>query len=45
MDIQVREYGEKDLDAMLEIWNQVVEEGVAFPQEELLTAEEALDFF
>lgn len=45
MDIQVREYGEKDLDAMVEIWNQVVEEGVAFPQEELLTAEEALGFF
>ena len=35
--IIVRKYEEKDLPAMIRIWNEVVEDGVAFPQEELLT--------
>ena len=30
---------------MVEIWNEVVEEGVAFPQEELLTEESGRSFF
>ena len=30
---------------MAEIWNQVVEDGVAFPQEEGLTGAEAAEFF
>ena len=41
----VREYREKDLDAMIGIWNEVVEEGVAFPQEDLLDAESGRAFF
>ena len=32
----VRAYEKGDLDAMIQIWNEVVEEGVAFPQEEFL---------
>lgn len=32
----VRAYEKKDLEAMIQIWNEVVEEGIAFPQEELL---------
>ncbi len=28
----VREYTKRDLDAMIGIWNEVVEEGIAFPQ-------------
>ena len=32
----IRGYNEKDLDAMIEIWNEVVEDGIAFPQEEML---------
>lgn len=40
-----REYTEKDLDAMIRIWNRVVEDGVAFPQEEKLTREEGEKFF
>ncbi len=36
MEIIIREYQEKDLSAMIEIWNEVVEEGVAFPQMEPL---------
>lgn len=41
----VRAYTEKDLDSMVRIWNQVVEDGVAFPQEECLTAETGREFF
>lgn len=35
----IRAYQQKDLPQMVEIWNQVVEDGVAFPQLELLTEE------
>ena len=41
----VRAYQENDLDAMIQIWNEVVEEGVAFPQEEFLNAETGAGFF
>ena len=41
----VRAYTEKDLDSMVRIWNQVVEDEVAFPQEECLTAETGREFF
>ena len=45
MDITVRAYEERDLPDMIRIWNEVVEDGVAFPQEELLNAETGRDFF
>ena len=45
MDVTVRPYEERDLPDMIRIWNEVVEDGVAFPQEELLTAETGRDFF
>lgn len=45
MDINIREYQDKDLQAMTEIWNEVVEDGVAFPQTDLLTIENAENFF
>ncbi len=41
----IREYKESDLPAMIAIWNQVVEDGVAFPQEERLTPETGAAFF
>ena len=41
----VRKYEETDLERMIAIWNDVVEEGIAFPQEELLTAESGKGFF
>ena len=44
-EILIRAYTEADLPAMTEIWNQVVEEGSAFPQEECLSNEAARDFF
>lgn len=39
MDIKIREYRTEDAVAASEIWNQVVDDGVAFPQEEDLTRE------
>lgn len=45
MNIIVRKYTEKDLDAMIDIWNEVVREGIAFPQEDLLSYETGKSFF
>lgn len=45
MDVQVRAYEEKDLPEMIRIWNEVVEDGVAFPQEECLDEESRRVFF
>lgn len=45
MKIQVRSYEERDLPAMRMIWNEIVEEGAAFPQEECLTEGTAVSFF
>ena len=41
----IRAYEEKDLAAMIEIWNEVVEEGEAFPQEEYLDEVTGAEFF
>ena len=43
--MQIREYRKDDLGAMIDIWNEVVEEGIAFPQEEPLTEETGNTFF
>ena len=43
--IVIRAYKKADIAAMVDIWNEVVEEGVAFPQEEYLTEESGADFF
>ena len=45
MNIAVRPYKPADLPAMIAIWNEVVEEGVAFPQEECLDANTGAVFF
>lgn len=45
MGISVRKYASADASALRTIWNQVVEDGVAFPQEEPLLPEEADAFF
>lgn len=41
----IRKYDDKDLTSMIFIWNQIVEEGIAFPQEELLNEETGKIFF
>lgn len=45
MDIMIRQYTEADVPGMIKVWNEIVEEGTAFPQKETLTAEEAHSFF
>lgn len=41
----VRAYEDRDISAMVSIWNGVVEEGIAFPQEEFLDEETGKAFF
>ena len=43
--IAVRQYRPEDLEQMNEIWNEVVEEGIAFPQTELLDSHSGSRFF
>ena len=43
--IIVRKYEKKDLPAMIRVWNEVVEDGVAFPQEECLDEKTGAEFF
>lgn len=43
--IEIRKYEERDLSAMNAIWNEVVSEGIAFPQEECLTEAAGKLFF
>ena len=45
MELEVRAYTPDDLPAMIRIWNEVVEDGVAFPQEELLDETTGAEFF
>ncbi len=45
MNIVIRKYEEKDLSAMIELWNEIVEAGNAFPQEELLNSDSGAEFF
>ena len=45
MEIRVREYRTEDLPEMIAIWNEVVEEGIAFPQEERLDEALGAEFF
>lgn len=44
-NIVVRKYSADDIPAMKDIWNEVVDEGVAFPQEDELTDGRAREFF
>lgn len=41
----IRKYEDKDLMQMIEIWNEVVEDGIAFPQEDLLDNISGKEFF
>lgn len=44
-DVLIKKYNRNDIDQMKNIWNEVVEEGVAFPQTECLTETSAAEFF
>lgn len=45
MKITIREHRPEDIPEMNEIWNEVVREGIAFPQEEELDTESGREFF
>jgi acetyltransferases len=45
MNIIIRKYTEKDLKEMIAIWNDVVDEGIAFPQEDFLSDTSGKSFF
>ena len=43
--ITIRAYTAQDVPEMVRIWNEIVEDGIAFPQEELLDAQTGAEFF
>ncbi len=43
--VEVRAYGQGDVAGMAEVWNEVVADGVAFPQEDTLDERSAAEFF
>ena len=43
--MMIRAYRKEDLPAMVSIWNEIVAEGIAFPQEETLDIREGEEFF
>lgn len=45
MQVEIRQYGQQDVQEAAAIWNEVVEDGVAFPQTELLDAQSGHAFF
>jgi len=45
MNITVREYTKNDLFQMVEIWNEVVDSGIAFPQMDKLKESDGATFF
>ncbi|MBQ6170344.1 MAG: GNAT family N-acetyltransferase [Ruminococcus sp.] len=45
MGLSVEKYSSADLADMIRIWNEVVEDGIAFPQEELLDETSGREFF
>ncbi len=45
MEIVVRKYSSGDIGQAISIWNEIVEEGVAFPQLELLDEKTGEEFF
>lgn len=45
MGISIRPYKNEDIAAMVSIWNEVVNDGMAFPQTDTLTISGGRDFF
>lgn len=45
MEIEIKKFEKKDKNEMIAIWNEIVEEGVAFPQMESLDEISGLNFF
>ncbi|MGN1468246.1 MAG: GNAT family N-acetyltransferase [Ruminococcus sp.] len=45
MTVNIRKFNINDLNEMIEIWNEVVKSGVAFPQKEFLDINSGKEFF
>ena len=45
MVVAIRKYKQDDMKDMVRIWNEIVEEGIAFPQEEILDENSGKTFF
>lgn len=45
MNVYIRKFEAADIIPAIEIWNEVVTEGIAFPQEEPLSETTGMDFF
>lgn len=45
MEIEIKAYDKKDIKELILIWNQIVEDGVAFPQTEILDENSGNTFF
>lgn len=45
MDIEIRAFEQKDVPEMIGIWNSIVKDGIAFPQEEELNIQTGKEFF
>lgn len=45
MNIVIRRHTDDDLPLMIKIWNEVVEDGIAFPQTEILDLQSGKEFF
>ena len=45
MNISVRKFEKRDMKYMTEIWNEVVEDGIAFPQTDTLDVNDGDIFF
>lgn len=45
MGITARKFTPDDIESAIEIWNEIVEDGIAFPQTEQLDKHSGLDFF
>ena len=43
--MMIRQYTDIDVPQMIGIWNEVVEDGIAFPQEDKLTMDSGREFF
>ena len=45
MGIIARKFNPDDIESAIDIWNEIVEDGIAFPQMEQLDKQAGLDFF
>lgn len=44
-NIIIREFRDEDIEGAISVWNEVVRDGVAFPQTSELTVDDGLEFF